>query len=94
MSSITAARPIQAALASASAFTLGGILPVLLIIFIPVEHLIVIVSAGSLLFLALLGAVSAKVGGANIFVGVARVTFWGALAMAITAAVGNLFGAH
>lgn len=94
MSEIHSARPIQAAFASAASFAVGGILPVLLVIFIPVKQLITIVPASSLLFLALLGALSARVGGATIWKAIGRVTFWGALAMAITAAVGNLFGAH
>ncbi len=92
MFDIHAARPIQAALASARAFTVGATLPVLLIFIIPEKQIISVVSASSLVFLALLGGLSAKVGGANIFKGVIRVTFWGALAMAITAAVGMIFG--
>lgn len=93
MSETTSARPIQAALASAASFTLGGALPVLLILFVPLKHLIAVVSLSSLVFLASLGGVSARVGGAKVLPAVVRVTFWGALAMALTAGVGMLFGA-
>lgn len=86
------ARPIQAALASAAAFTVGAVLPLLAAIITPVDSVPVIVSAVSLLFLVVLGALAAYAGGAPILVGIARVTFWGALAMAITAGVGKVFG--
>ncbi len=92
MSEMRNARPIQAALASAAAFAVGAILPVVLVLVVPEKKLIVFISISSLLFLALLGGLAAKVGGANILKGVARVTFWGALAMGITAAVGAIFG--
>ncbi len=92
MSEIHNARPIQAALASAGSFSLGALLPVLLIFLIPINHLITVVAACSLVFLAIFGALAARVGGANILIGIGRVTFWGALAMGITAAVGTLFG--
>jgi VIT1/CCC1 family predicted Fe2+/Mn2+ transporter len=87
-----AARPVQAALASAGSFAAGAALPVLLVFLLPVSALTWGVSGGSLLFLALLGLVAARAGGAPVAASVMRVTFWGALAMALTAAVGALFG--
>jgi VIT1/CCC1 family predicted Fe2+/Mn2+ transporter len=86
------ARPIQAALASAGSFAVGAALPLLVTAIVPEAGLIYIVSGTSLFFLALLGGLAAHVGGASIMVGAIRVTFWGALAMAITAGVGALFG--
>jgi VIT1/CCC1 family predicted Fe2+/Mn2+ transporter len=87
------ARPIQAALASAASFAVGAAMPLLTIALVPPDALIISVSGTSLLFLALLGALAARAGGAAIMPGVARVVFWGALAMAITSGVGVLFGA-
>ena len=92
LSEIQKARPIQAALFSAASFTTGALLPVLLVAFIPVNTLIPTVSISSLLFLGILGAIAAYFGGANITRGALRVTFWGALAMIITAAIGHVFG--
>jgi len=86
------ARPLQAALASAMTFTLGAVLPLLIVLLFPVGALIWAVPASSLLFLALLGSLSARAGGAPGLVAASRVTFWGALAMALTAGVGALFG--
>jgi VIT1/CCC1 family predicted Fe2+/Mn2+ transporter len=86
------ARPIQAALASAGSFAIGAAMPVLVTAISPVSSLIILVPGTSLLFLALLGALAAGVGGADLLVGALRVTFWGALAMALTAGVGALFG--
>lgn len=86
------ARPLQAAWASGAAFTIGALLPLLVILISPLDKVMVIVSITSLLSLALLGGVAAKVGGANVYVGIVRVTFWGILAMAATAMIGNLFG--
>jgi len=86
------ARPIQAALASAGSFTVGAALPLLVAAVAPVAGTIMFVSVTSLLFLALLGALAARAGGASVATGATRVTFWGALAMAITAGVGALFG--
>jgi vacuolar iron transporter family protein len=86
------ARPIQAALASAASFAAGAAFPVVITLFAPPTDLIILVSAASLIFLALLGALAARAGGANIVVGALRVTFWGALAMAVTAGVGAVFG--
>ncbi len=87
------ARPIQAALASAASFAVGAALPLAVTALAPERGLVIWVSATSLVFLAALGVVSARVGGAGALVGAWRVTFWGALAMAITAGVGAIFGA-
>jgi VIT1/CCC1 family predicted Fe2+/Mn2+ transporter len=87
------ARPVQAAFASAASFTVGALLPLMLIFVVPVANLMWTVSGGSLFFLATLGAVSARVGGAPVGKSILRVTFWGAIAMAITAGVGAIFGA-
>ena len=89
MAAHTAARPVQAALASAAAFTIGASLPLAMVPLSPAAYLSWTVSITALLFLAVLGAVGAKAGGAPI---VLRVTFWGAIAMAATAAIGALFG--
>jgi VIT1/CCC1 family predicted Fe2+/Mn2+ transporter len=87
-----AAQPVQAALASAGTFTVGAVLPLLIVTLFPVTALMWAVSGSSLLFLALLGSLSARAGGAPVVVATSRVTFWGALAMALTAGVGALFG--
>jgi VIT1/CCC1 family predicted Fe2+/Mn2+ transporter len=86
------ARPIQAALASAATFSVGAALPIAAAFIAPEERLVEVVAGLSLVFLAMLGALAAQAGGARISIGVARVTFWGALAMALTAGVGSLFG--
>jgi len=86
------ARPIQAALASAGSFAVGAVMPLLVTAIVPEASLIYLVSGTSLIFLALLGGLAAYAGGASVTVGAIRVTFWGALAMAITAGVGALFG--
>ncbi|MBK5205222.1 MAG: VIT family protein [Polaromonas sp.] len=87
------ARPVQAALASAASFAVGAVLPLAVTALAPAQSLIPWVSGTSLAFLALLGIVAARVGGASVLASAWRVTFWGALAMAITAGVGALFGA-
>jgi len=87
-----APRPIQAALASAASFAVGAAMPIVVTALTPVSNLILLVSGTSLLFLALLGGLAAHAGGARVLVGAMRVTFWGALAMGATAAVGTLFG--
>lgn len=87
------AQPIQAALASAGSFAVGAAMPLLVTAIAPEAGLIPIVSVTSLVFLALLGALAARAGGAGIIIGTMRVTFWGALAMGLTAGVGALFGA-
>ncbi len=86
------ARPIQAALTSAASFAVGASMPLLAVSAASDSALIGVVSGTSLLFLAILGGLAARVGGARVIVGAARVTFWGALAMALTAGVGALFG--
>lgn len=86
------ARPVQAALSSAGTFTLGAGLPLFVAWLIPGQRLITAVAIASLVFLAVLGTLAARAGGASIKVGAIRVTFWGALAMLITAGVGRLFG--
>lgn len=92
ISETTTARPLQAALTSAATFAVGAAFPLLTVFVAPKDSLITIVSVASLLFLALLGAIGAKAGGANIWRATARVTFWGALAMALTAGIGAAFG--
>jgi vacuolar iron transporter family protein len=91
-SHITSARPIQAAAASAVTFSIGAALPLLTAALVPIGQVILWVSVLSLIFLATLGALSAWAGGANRWRAALRVTFWGAVAMALTAAVGKLFG--
>jgi VIT1/CCC1 family predicted Fe2+/Mn2+ transporter len=92
ISEVTTARPVQAALASAATFSVGAAAPLVLVLVSPSSVLIPIVSVGSLLFLALLGAVGAKAGGAGLLKPTIRVTFWGAFAMGLTAGIGALFG--
>ena len=92
ISEILSARPIQAALASAASFAVGAAMPLLVTALAPEASLIFLVPGASLLFLAVLGALAAGVGGAGVMVGALRVTFWGALAMGVTAGVGALFG--
>jgi VIT1/CCC1 family predicted Fe2+/Mn2+ transporter len=86
------ARPVQAALASAASFAVGALMPLLVTVLAPEAGLIAIVSGSSLVLLALLGGLSARVGGAGVMIGAIRVTFWGGLAMALTAGIGWLFG--
>ena len=92
ISTTLGARPVQAALASAASFAAGAALPLLVTALAPETALIPAVTGTSLVFLALLGVLAARAGGASMSVGAMRVTFWGALAMAITAGVGALFG--
>ena len=93
ISEMTTARPLQAALASALTFTAGAAAPLIVVPLVAPGVLIPAVAAASLICLAVLGVLGARAGGAPLFPSVARVTFWGALAMAVTAAVGQLFGA-
>ena len=86
------ARPLQAALASAASFAVGAAVPLLTGALSPLRHLVPVVAVTCLVLLALLGAVAARVGGAKPWVGAVRVTLWSALAMAVTAAAGALFG--
>ena len=93
ISEITTARPVQAALTSAATFAVGAAMPLLMVVASTTNALVPVVSVASLGFLALLGAIGARAGGANVLRATARVTFWGALAMALTAGIGKLFGA-
>lgn len=86
------ARPVQAALTSALSFAVGAALPLVLLLAAPAERAVPVIAGGSLLSLAILGGVAARTGGARMLPGVVRVVFWGALAMALTAAIGALFG--
>lgn len=92
ISAVTTARPVQAALTSAVTFAAGAALPLAVVLVAPADRLVPLVSVAALGFLALLGAIGAKAGGANILQAALRVTFWGALAMALTAAIGALVG--
>jgi VIT1/CCC1 family predicted Fe2+/Mn2+ transporter len=92
MSEVTRARPIQAALASAAAFAVGAALPFLLVVFVPLASLSLTVAGSSLVLLVVLGGTAARLGGAPVATGAARVAFWGAVAMGCTALVGRLFG--
>ena len=92
ISATTAARPVQAALTSALMFSIGAAMPLLMVVVSPASLLIPVVSGASLVFLALLGAIGARAGGANVLRATVRVTFWGALALGITAGIGKLFG--
>jgi VIT1/CCC1 family predicted Fe2+/Mn2+ transporter len=93
ISETLSAKPIQAALASAASFAVGAVLPLTVTALAPEAGLIAWVSGTSLVFLSLLGALAARAGGAGVLIGAWRVTFWGALAMLITAGVGAWFGA-
>lgn len=88
----TTARPLQAALTSAATFSVGAVMPLAMVVIAPTAALVPAVCAASLVFLALLGAVGARAGGASVWRATARVTFWGAFAMALTAGIGKLFG--
>ncbi len=92
ISEFTTARPTQAALTSAATYSVGAAAPLAAALLAPLGLVVPVVAAASLLFLAVLGALGARTGGANVSRAVARVVFWGAVAMAVTAAVGRLFG--
>lgn len=92
ISAVTRARPLQAALFSACSFTVGSLLPLIMIFIVPRSYLIPSVSIMAVLFLALLGAVAAKVGGARIVLGASRVVIWGTIAMLVSAGIGSLLG--
>ena len=92
LSEVTAARPLQAAIASALSFATGAVVPVLLSALAPMSVLSIALIVATLVLLAVLGAIAARLGGASIVRGTVRVAFWGALAMVITALVGRLFG--
>jgi len=86
------ARPLQAALTSAATFAVGAFIPLLVVLLFPAANLSIAIATVSLVALIVLGGLAAKVGGANLWIGAARVGFWGAAAMALTAAAGHLFG--
>jgi VIT1/CCC1 family predicted Fe2+/Mn2+ transporter len=92
ISETSTAKPVQAAMASAVTFSVGAALPLLIVLLVPGSTLMWAVSGSSLVFLALLGSLAASLGGAEVVTAAVRVTFWGALAMALTAGVGALFG--
>lgn len=92
ISEVTAARPIQAAMTSAATFAVGAALPLAMVVLLPWSLLVAGVSIASLICLAFLGAIGARAGGAKVVRATVRVTFWGALAMALTAGIGSLFG--
>lgn len=92
ISEVLSARPVQAAFASAGTFALGAALPLGVVLLAPETHMIPFVAGSSLAFLALLGGLAARAGGARTALGALRVGFWGALAMALTAGIGALFG--
>jgi vacuolar iron transporter family protein len=92
LSEASRARPVQAALASAASFAVGAAMPLLVAALASAAYLISLVAGSSLVFLAVLGALAARAGGAGVMIGAARVTFWGALAMTVTAGIGSLFG--
>lgn len=89
---ISQANPIQAALASGAAFTVGGVLPLIAALFLPLKNMEYYLYATAILFLVLLGSMAAKTGGSNVVKAVLRITFWGTIAMGLTALVGYLFG--
>ena len=94
ISELLSANPLQASLASAVTFAVGASLPLLVVLLVPASILMWAVAASSLLFLAILGSSAARAGGASVMTSAIRVTFWGALAMALTAGVGALFGVN
>ena len=91
---ISQANPIQAAFASGSAFTVGGLLPFLVTVFMPVKNLEFYIYGFAIIFLVILGTISAKTGGSSIVKSIVRVVFWGTIAMGLTAVVGYLFGVN
>ena len=88
------AKPLQAAFASGASFTLGGILPLLIALFMPLAHIEYFLYGSAIFFLVLLGAISAKTGGSSILKAILRITFWGTVAMGLTALVGHLSGVN
>ena len=89
---ISQAKPLQAAFASGAAFVFGGILPIIVALYVELNQMIIFQYSFSILFLALLGAVAAKTGGSSVWKSIVRITFWGTLAMLLTALIGYLFG--
>ena len=91
---ISQANPIQAALASGAAFSVGGIMPLLVVLFAPIKGMEFWLYGFTIIALILLGATAAKTGGSNIFKAILRITIWGSIAMALSAGVGSLFGVN
>jgi VIT1/CCC1 family predicted Fe2+/Mn2+ transporter len=91
---ISQAKPMQAAFASGTAFTVGGILPFLVTLFLPLRSMEYSLYGFALFFLIILGALAAKTGGSSIVKAIVRITFWGTVAMGLTAVVGHLFNVH
>ncbi len=91
---ISQAKPIQAAIASGTAFVCGGVMPLLGVLFLPMNNIVYYLYALAILFLSFLGGIAAKTGGSNVFRAILRVVFWGSLAMGLTALVGRLFGVN
>ena len=91
---ITKANPIQAALASGAAFTVGGILPLVVVLFAPINRMEYWLYGSTILFLMILGAMASKTGGSNVSKGILRITIWGTIAMGLSALVGYLFGVN
>lgn len=91
---ISQAKPIQAAFASGAAFTIGGILPFLVTLFVPLNSMAYSLYGSALFFLIILGALAAKTGGSNVLKAIIRIAFWGTVAMGLTALVGYLFGVN
>lgn len=94
INAISQAKPLQAAFASGAAFSFGGLLPFLVSLFVPVKHMVLCQYGFAILFLMILGIVSAKTGGSGVMKAVLRITLWGTVAMGLTALVGKLFGTH
>jgi len=94
LNEISQANPIQAALASGASFTVGGVLPLLVTLFLPLHNIEYFLYGSSIIFLIFLGALAAKTGGSGILRAIMRITFWGTAAMGLTAFVGYLFGAN
>lgn len=94
LNEITQANPIQAALASGASFTVGGILPLLVTIFLPLDKMEYLLYAFAIIFLAVMGALAARTGGSSVMKAIIRITFWGTVAMGLTALVGYLFGVN
>jgi VIT1/CCC1 family predicted Fe2+/Mn2+ transporter len=92
LNEISQANPIQAALASGASFVLGGILPLLVTVFMPLKNMEYWLYAFATIFLIILGAIAAKTGGSSVGRAIVRITFWGTAAMGLTALVGYLFG--
>ncbi|PKL80712.1 MAG: hypothetical protein CVV25_03145 [Ignavibacteriae bacterium HGW-Ignavibacteriae-4] len=91
---ISQAKPIQAAFASGASFTVGGVLPLLVVLFLPISNMEYYLYGSAIIFLILLGGLAAKTGGSSISKAVIRITFWGTVAMGLTALVGYLFGVN